>query len=234
MYTGIIYKYENVVNHKVYIGQTTRPRERRVEHLSCSKSKKDHFHNALRKWGIKKFSYEVLEVIVAPTQEELYLEMNQAEKYWISEYQSDAKDKGYNICEGGNSRGIRGRSLYLFDKFGVLIRKFVNYREAGVFLNRKLNGLHQACARKQLIKGRYYLSWNNTINTPNKCKSKFDYFQIDKNTNEVIKRWESVMDIEKELGFCASTIIKCCNHPEKYKSYKGFKWSRELKTHNRR
>lgn len=28
MYTGIIYKYENVVNHKVYIGQTTRPREK--------------------------------------------------------------------------------------------------------------------------------------------------------------------------------------------------------------
>lgn len=34
MYTGIIYKYENVVNHKVYIGQTTRPRER--EELNTS------------------------------------------------------------------------------------------------------------------------------------------------------------------------------------------------------
>ena len=35
--------------------------------------------------------------------------------------------------------------------------------------------------------------------------------------------------IEKELGFCSSTIVKCCLHPEKYKSFKGFKWSRELK-----
>lgn len=229
MYTGIIYKYENIVNHKIYVGQTVRPKERKREHLSSSKSSKDHFHSAIKKWGINKFFYEVLEVVVSPTQEELSLRMNQAEKYWISWYQSNIKTKGYNITEGGNTRGVTGKPLYLFNKEGLLLRRFSNYREAGKFLDRGLNGLHHACSNKQLIKKQYYLSWDSTIEVPRKSKSKFTYLQIDKSTNEIIKKWESVLEIEKELGFCASTIIKCCNHPEKYKPYKGYKWSREIK-----
>ena len=51
METGIIYKYTNINNNKVYIGQTNRPIQRRAEHRYHSRidDKNNHFYNAIKK-----------------------------------------------------------------------------------------------------------------------------------------------------------------------------------------
>ena len=46
--------------------------------------------------------------------------------------------------------------------------------------------------------------------------------QIDINTNYVIKVWNSLRDIQRELGFNNSNISKCCN--KYYNQSYGYKW----------
>lgn len=46
--------------------------------------------------------------------------------------------------------------------------------------------------------------------------------QIDIFSNEIIKQWKSMREVERELGFSNSAISKCCKG--KKKTYKGFIW----------
>ena len=60
MYKGYIYKWENKINNKVYIGQTMNRygyRERWSQHRYQAENSihnNNKFHNAIRKYGIKK------------------------------------------------------------------------------------------------------------------------------------------------------------------------------------
>ena len=46
--------------------------------------------------------------------------------------------------------------------------------------------------------------------------------QIDKNTNEIIKEFPSVMEVERQLGFYQSNISNCCKG--KRKTVGCYKW----------
>ena len=46
--------------------------------------------------------------------------------------------------------------------------------------------------------------------------------QLDKNTNELIKIWNSAKEAEREYGFDNGNINRCCRG--KYKTHKGYKW----------
>jgi group I intron endonuclease len=91
---GIIYCYENIVNNKKYIGQTTQPlRDRICQHNTERVCRKLYY--AIQKYGINKFSIYILEQC-------LDSELNEKEIYWIN-YHNSIKT-GYNIRFGG-SRG---------------------------------------------------------------------------------------------------------------------------------
>lgn len=42
--------------------------------------------------------------------------------------------------------------------------------------------------------------------------------------NNIIKEWESIKQVKRELGFNICGIIKCCKKQPKYKTAYGFKW----------
>lgn len=98
-----VYKISNNINNKVYIGQTTRPIEKRFQrHINDAINCKldTHFARAIRKYGAENFHIEVIDT--ATTQEEL----TEKEQYWIKKYNSI--DCGYNetdaACKcGGNT-----------------------------------------------------------------------------------------------------------------------------------
>jgi group I intron endonuclease len=94
---GIVYKVTNLVNNKVYIGQTWRKLEQRISsHLKnnhCS-----YFHNALIKYGKDNFKWEI--IFISNSQEEL----DKKEILLIKEHKSQNKKHGYNLRSGG-SRG---------------------------------------------------------------------------------------------------------------------------------
>ena len=93
---GYIYKIINLVNGKVYIGQTvTSIQQRFTEHKSKSKNLKDiscPLHNAMRKYGIENFEvYQIEEVDNSI--------LDDREKFWINHY--DSYNIGYNATLGG-------------------------------------------------------------------------------------------------------------------------------------
>ena len=92
---GIIYRAHNTENDKNYIGQTIKTlASRRQVHYS-KYSNCPYFHAALEKY--EKTSWDWTIIDEAATQEEL----DEKEKYWISFYESNQADKGYNLTEGG-------------------------------------------------------------------------------------------------------------------------------------
>jgi len=99
----IIYKAENKVNGKVYIGQTIKNIDKRIsEHLKSEYSCGIVFRNALKKYGIQSFEISIID------KGESREELNEKEKYWIKFYNCKVPD-GYNLTNGGN--GIIG---YIF------------------------------------------------------------------------------------------------------------------------
>ena len=48
--------------------------------------------------------------------------------------------------------------------------------------------------------------------------------QINKEANEVIREWPSIIQVERELGINQSSISRCCKGKKYYKSAGGFKW----------
>lgn len=98
--TGI-YKITNIINGKVYIGQSVDIKRRWRNHKKEAFYEKSHSYNyplycAIRKYGIKNFAFEILEEC---SKEDL----NEKEKYYITEYNTCNKQYGYNQTEGGDS-----------------------------------------------------------------------------------------------------------------------------------
>lgn len=99
----IVYKITNLINNKVYIGQTVNSLEQRFNrHKQDALSGRldTHFARALRKYGTENFVAEIIDT--AESQEEL----TQKEYYWIGYYH--ACEDGYNESNsmfkcGGNT-----------------------------------------------------------------------------------------------------------------------------------
>ena len=96
-----IYKIENLVNGKIYIGQSTNIKKRWATHRTRpfnpnSKQYDSLLYRAIRKYGLENFRFVVLE-------ETLIEELDNREKYWIEYYESHNKEKGYNLTDGGSS-----------------------------------------------------------------------------------------------------------------------------------
>ena len=101
-----IYKITNLINNKCYIGQSTQVEQRLKTHrsLGLTKNKNRRGYNlplyqAIRKYGIQNFSFEVL-CECAKTQ------LSELEIYYIQLYHSRVHDGGYNVSSGGECGGF--------------------------------------------------------------------------------------------------------------------------------
>lgn len=84
-----IYKIENLLNHKVYIGQSINIEKRWKEH--CRASSHSIIAKAIRKYGKQNFSFQVLEECSKES-------LNKKEEEYIKKYNSIIPN-GYNIIE---------------------------------------------------------------------------------------------------------------------------------------
>lgn len=87
-----IYKIENLINHKIYIGQSVNPEKRWKQH--CKRKKENYkslINEAINKYGKENFSFEILG---------WYEDYNNKEKEFIAQYRTIVP-YGYNICPGG-------------------------------------------------------------------------------------------------------------------------------------
>lgn len=94
-----IYKFTNKYNRKVYIGKSIDIYKRYWYHNNNAKNGiKGYFYNAIRKYGIEGFDFEVLI-------ECSEYNLNYWEKFYIKYYCSNILEYGYNRTDGGD--GIR-------------------------------------------------------------------------------------------------------------------------------
>lgn len=106
MATCGIYRIQNKINGKIYIGKSVDIKRRWSSHITDSnvdderwnsnyRGVKTPIHAAIRKYGKENFVFEILEEC---NKEEL----NDKEKYWIKTLNATNKENGYNITLGGD------------------------------------------------------------------------------------------------------------------------------------
>ena len=117
--TGI-YKITNLINNKIYIGQSVDIKRRWYYYTNPPKELdyKSKIIPAIKKYGIENFKFEILEECPID-------QLDERESYYINFYNSIID--GYNIIEGGQGHvGEANPNATLKEEDVVLIRKIYN------------------------------------------------------------------------------------------------------------
>ena len=99
----VIYKITNLLNEKIYIGQTKQPIEKRF--LQHSKANSP-LGQAMRDCGLENFTIEVIE--------RYQNELNEREKFWIKVLKSKSPN-GYNLSNGGEGSFRRKKDIHFLN-----------------------------------------------------------------------------------------------------------------------
>lgn len=206
-----IYKITNLINGKVYIGQSVNAKRRFRDHRT--RTTKSAIASAIAKYGKQNFTYEIIE-----GQVENY---NEREKYWINFYQSNIRGIGYNITPGGEEPPVISGERSYFSKYSD---EFVNKIKSDI-----ISGLpYKTIEEKYNVNEEYLVLLNAGKTRHSKDETyplrKHGNERTDKETiNKVIEALEnttySVLTLEKLLKVSRSTILdvnagKCYNCPQ--------------------
>lgn len=148
---GRIYKITNLINGKIYIGQTIATiNERWAGHKCDSKRKNTAIGNAINKYGEENFSIEVVEDDID------YELLDEKEIFYIKEYNS-LYPVGYNISQGGKA--------YITDEWRKVLSERVKGENNPMYgacgeLNPFYNKKHSE-KTKQIIGDKARDRWNN-------------------------------------------------------------------------
>lgn len=234
-----IYKTTNLINGKIYVGQTTTSKNSYIGSGIL-------LINAVKKYGKENFKKEILEYVdVADV-------LNDREKYWISYYNSTDLNIGYNLESGGKnfmvhhdttiekfrSRKINGKDNPMYGKsfYDVWVDKY-----GEEYANKKIKIWKQNQSDIQKGRKRPDISLrNNGENNPffgktHSNESKLKMSEYAKNNRErkkvyqytkdniFIKEWKSLEEVFITLGYKEQYISRVCRGDRN--TYKGFKWS---------
>ena len=244
-YYGVIYLYENLINHKKYVGQTTKPILERHKNHKYQKYN-SYFHNALTKYGEDNFQLTIIDCAYSAD------ELNAKEEYWIKFYNSVAE--GYNLTFGG-----KGSSGYKHTKetiehlkqinlgannpmYGKSLsdeqRKKYSLSHKGIGKGKRLSEstkekirkskLGKTSGRNNPMFGKHHTEKskekirNNrkSFKGSNHPQSKI-FVQLNQN-GEFIAEYPSGLDASLATGCDRSDITKCCKG--KIKQSKGYIW----------
>ena len=211
-----IYKIENLVNGKIYIGQSIEIEKRWQKHLNA----KDDFliHKALRKYGKENFSFAILE-------ECSLTDLDKKENFWINQYQS-LVPLGYNMIQGGsNGMGLsKGFPVLQYDLLGNFIKEYDSANQASVITNIDHWSICACCRGEYIHSGGYQWRYKGSDLpiTQLNIRTNFTVLQIDITTNEVLAEFPSLSAATKATGIASSTICNVCKR--KGKTAGGYKW----------
>ena len=216
-----IYKIENLINGKIYIGQAVDLKRRISEHKRPSRYNNPNrpeykfaLSAAIRKYGIGNFSFEIIE----ECKEE---ELDDKEKYWIQYYNSYYS--GYNETIGGK-KGPRKPlfKVYQYDAFGNFLNEYENIFEASERTNTPLDGIRQNLYENSRLKTSNNFQWR---------KEKYDKINsiypeeiiicFTLNGNK-IKEYPSIQEAAYYSGDNALDIKHACEH--KIKATNIYRW----------
>ena len=200
---AIIYKISNLINDKVYIGETVRSLiQRWQQHKNAVNdyNKKGHLQLAMRKYGIQNFYIEEIE----RCDDNIRFDR---EKYWINYY--DSYNNGYNSTLGGE-----GSSRHDYQNIYELWCSMKTVQEICEIIGCCNTTVYNALKS-------YDIEYVDYINR----KFARPVLQFSQN-GDFIARYDSANAAGRALGLInGSNIIKCCKR--EIKTSKGFIWKYE-------
>ena len=121
----------NICNGKKYVGQSKNIARRWNEHKRAYKYNNTYLYNAMCKYGIDHFKFEVIEECDV-------CDLNDKEKYYISLYNTTAPH-GYNLSHGGQGGAAMGKynpNSKITDELVFQIReRYANYERKSKVYN---------------------------------------------------------------------------------------------------
>lgn len=100
-----IYKTTNIINGKIYIGQSQRSIDDTTHYYGSGKLLKA----SIKKYGVKNFNKEIIDTA------DTIVELNKKEKYWILLLEAQSPTIGYNLQGGGQHWTGLGKNA---DRYG--------------------------------------------------------------------------------------------------------------------
>ena len=197
-----IYRIINLVNGKCYIGQSSNPKQRFLEHTRKACNTNEKMKRAVAKYGRQNFKMEFL-----------YhgKDYNEQEKFFIEKYNSIKE--GYNIAKGGNEpppkKGERNQNAKLKESEvkeiqqllltdtpkKEILKKFPQVRMDQI--NRINNGRNWKDENLQ------YPLRNNEYN--------ISFSQVEKIVEDIKETDMSLKEIGAKYGLCKSSIVNINN-----------------------
>lgn len=211
-----IYYIKNIINDKMYIGQTKNIKRRRLSHYG-KLSKGYHPNYKLQddwnKYGGNSFKITVLEYCDES-------EVNKREMYYISLFNS--VDDGYNISIGGtNGNNFPRKRIKQYDLDGNFIKLWESAAEAARFYNVKRGYISGAAKKHHKTLNYQWCYEDEEISDFYLRKDQKPIAQYDLNNN-LVNVYKTMIDIEKQNeGYKRNNI---CAAIRKDKTSYGYKW----------
>ena len=236
-----VYKFENLLNGKIYIGLTSNLNNRIREHIKCSSGKFPihcYIHKALKKYGLSNFNLYWKKY-------DNEKEVIQAEIYYISKYQSNQSSKGYNLTTGGErfkmnedvidriKLGQKRKAVSVYSLEGKYIETYDSIMDCSRALNISDSDIIRCCknskSRNNLmfsyVKQETISPYTHNLgiwakenlkgkvaHNAKKCKL------INKNTDEIIEA-NSLKELSVKSGLHNTTLYNILNN-QNHKKYK--------------
>lgn len=213
---GFIYKVTNLVNGKVYIGQTIGNINKRWrEHKSSSLNNLDNniLHKAMRKYGFENFKIEK----VIECENDLLDEMEIKYIKIFNSYVGNENSNGYNMTVGGSGTIKNDYSIIysLWDEglsAGQIATKTGYNRNtiSKILKDYENFSITESNHRAYLLSGK---SRGTSV------------VQLDLNGN-IIKEYSTIAEASRETGISHSAICNVINKKIGFKTAGGYKWEK--------
>lgn len=209
---GVIYKFTNIINNKVYIGQTIRidPFIRINKHFKKEKSR-DLLYESIQKYGKNNFTID----IICSSLDTKYL--NDLEIFFISYFNSIVPN-GYNIKSGGNQGGKCSNDLK-----NLISERLKNYYKTHISFNRGKKFTKEHIANMSKVRKGFTSEARKLANKNCKYKIQIKVIAINIKTKET-KEYPSISDCAKSLNLDPTCVSRVLNNIKYRKQHKGYKF----------
>lgn len=219
-----IYKIENKINGKIYIGQSNNIQRRFQEHQTKGETSRIPVDIAIQKYGKDNFTYTVIEETTIDN-------LNQAEEFWIDYFNS--VETGYNCSKGGNqqSTGENNGKAKLTEQDVIEIRKAYNNHLKQKDVYEKYKDIISFSYFQNLWQGR---SWSHVMPEVFTEENKQYYIYNNSNGgNGAAAKFsdEEVIKIrERYVNESAKYIYEDYKDRVSYQTFQAMLWGRSYKT----
>ena len=214
-----IYKIENLINGKIYIGQSINIERRWSYHRSScvyndiSKQCYNYpLYRSFRKYGIENFDFSIIELCEKE-------QLDEKEKCWINFYKSYIN--GYNLTLGGQGTRKELPKIYQYDLEGNFLREFKDINEVEECLNIKAINIYRVLSGRDKTAFNYRWSYDKVerLDENNVSFCPVIAFTLE---GKRVKKFNTIKQACKETGDSWNSIKKSCD--TKIYGSKNYQW----------